>query len=772
MVKNIRLLVLFSAFSIVFAACLVLIPSNAEAAVDYDKHYYDPFGDIQLVAQEGHFVTGSQWDDLDITEMTSTSETTGIGPTKITFVKLSVTVKGTINEDDNIYGVFISTEKGEYSFAYKDKQTIGFNMEDETTIFAVADVAGSTITFTIEEDQLDEPESEFKWNALAIERTADGNYGDIAPNKLVKITEPWDRSTVFGAITVSGVTRDSLLTYEKVEIQIDGRSGSGWTEATDKGGWAEWEYTLDTAALAESEHIIYVRATDNNGDTHEDDITINVDQGAATSPASTSKEPAPNIGDKYVFGLSETDEPEMINIDISTTSDMETSVTEQDVEVGTYECWKMSTSQAGTLSIGGIELNFETEGDVYLEKDDFDIAKEDSTVKITSAVTAAQEQHKISVYSPAKVHYEFPIEVAKEWDGDTEATIDIDGSVTAEDLEIEYKCLFHSDSTSVPGGNFETFAIRSQNRDASFYKVEYYAPDIGYPVRIETYDIDDLLIGVLVLTGHDIKDTLIDLAEDVEMAVENGGEKVYKGDDVEFELKVKNNGVGKADNAVVIGYVEGVDPKVPIREFNRKILKIKPQEETTATLTWQANESGRYRISFQSFSDNSKMNVNDDSFVYDDITVYKKIVEPDPSFLSLNRTPALVGVAAILLIVIIVMVVLRKKKKPEDVQFVTVESLDDEEYDEDEDEEEEGEAEVAEVIVDHEEEGEKGSRGEGEGEEGEKEYQCPACEVELGGDELECPSCKVVFEEYLAGSGEDATPSIIDELAEETFGSE
>jgi len=29
-----------------------------------------------------------------------------------------------------------------------------------------------------------------------------------------------------------------------------------------------------------------------------------------------------------------------------------------------------------------------------------------------------------------------------------------------------------------------------------------------------------------------------------------------------------------------------------------------------------------------------------------------------------------------------------------------------------------------------------------------------------------------VFEEYLAGSGEDATPSIIDELAEETFGSE
>ena len=73
------------------------------------------------------------------------------------------------------------------------------------------------------------------------------------------------------------------------------------------------------------------------------------------------------------------------------------------------------------------------------------------------------------------------------------------------------------------------------------------------------------------------------------------------------------------------------------------------------------------------------------------------------------------------------------------------------------------EVELAEVIIEPDDE-----TG---GEDGEKEYQCPACEVELSGDELECPECKVVFEEFLAGI-EEENPSVADELLGETVAEE
>ena len=55
MMRNLRLLNLFITFSIVMTACIIFIPSNAEASVNYEQSYYDPYDDIQLVAQEGHF---------------------------------------------------------------------------------------------------------------------------------------------------------------------------------------------------------------------------------------------------------------------------------------------------------------------------------------------------------------------------------------------------------------------------------------------------------------------------------------------------------------------------------------------------------------------------------------------------------------------------------------------------------------------------------------------------------------------------------------------
>ena len=420
MMRNLRLLNLFITFSIVMTACIIFIPSNAEASVNYEQSYYDPYDDIQLVAQEGHFVTGSQWKDLDISQMNLKSETivTGVPPLIIetTEISMSVTVRGTVKDESKyIYGVYLTVNSEAYTLIYKDKIPLGVNMDTEEKFTPTVEGIGtSTITFKVEESQIGSPKSAYNWNAIAIERSDDGNFGDIAPNKLIKIIDPWDRSLVYGTIVIKGVTRSSLVTYEKVEIQLDSKSGSNWKTVTDKGGWKTWEYSLDTTLFSEIEHSIYVRATDSDGKTHFDDIMFTIDQESKDNPASTDMKPSPHIGDKYVFELSSAgeDAPEMINIDISTTSNMEASVVGQNIEVNSYDCWKMTTSQTGKLNIGGVVFNFETDVEIFLEDSNFDIAKEDSTIKITSGITTPQEQHKISEYSPPKLHYDFPVEVS------------------------------------------------------------------------------------------------------------------------------------------------------------------------------------------------------------------------------------------------------------------------------------------------------------------------------------------------------------------------
>jgi len=805
MVKVLRLFVLFFALSMILTACVVFIPSNAEAAMNYDQQYYDPYDDIQLVAQEGHFVTGSQWRDLDISQMYLKSETivTGIPPLtkEDTEISLSVTVRGTVRDEEGfIYAVYLNVGSTEYTLVYtKNKLPIGMNMNDPEDTFSpkVSGLGTSTIVFTVDESEIGSPKAPFKWNAMAIQRADDGNYGDIAPNKLVKITEPWDRSTVFGSITVNGVTRSSVVTYDKVEIQIDSESSSGWTEATDKGGWKNWEYNLDTSLLPDREHDIYVRATDSEGKLHFDDITLSIQQDSNLNPESTDVKPKPHIGDRYVFTISDdiSDAPEMINIDISATSDMEATVVGENEKINSYECWKMVTSQSGKLSLGGLDLSFDTDGEIYLENDNFDITREDSNIVITSPITPTEEQHKISEYTPPKVHYDFPIEVSKVWSANTEARIDLDGVVSTENQNIEYRCLFNSEELSVPGGEFETYAIRSQNYDASFYKVEYYAPDIGYPVRIETFDIDDMLIGVLVLSDYDIKDTFIEFSGVIELETGDGEGKIYEKDMIDFKVNVKNSGIGKAENALVVGYYKGVGSGEEKKEFTREEVELKSKSEKTVTLSLQINESGAYVVSFRSFSDSADSVYDAEEDYSDEVVVRLRTVDEESSTSKISTNTLIIGgVVIVIAIIIIIVLVTRKKKETSEYQFVTVEAVSDDSsaYEEElvevemaemisEPEAErvemisEPEAETVEMISKPEAERVEmisEPEAETEGEEGVKEYQCPACEADLRGDEMECPECKVVFEEYLAGLQDEEDPSKADELLGETVADE
>ena len=733
--------------------------TNVRADVNYELQYYDPLDDIQIVAQEGHFVTGDEWDYLDITEMTLRSETNLIK----TDITMSVTVKGIIkDQDDIIYGVYITVKSDVYFLAYKEKAAIGFNLDTGASVIPrVSGVGTSTISFTVEANQIGNPPNSFDWKALAVKRSGDGNFGDIAPNKLVKITEPWSRCTVSGNLLISGITRESALTYDSVEIQIDSESSSGWGPVNDRGGWSSWDHSIDTTALGDGEHTIYVRMTDNEGSEFEDDITIIVDQTSGSDPASTDEKPNPHIGDKYVFGISEDqdDSPEMINIDISTTSEMEVTLTGEDETLNSYNCWKMDTIQNGEVLIGGIKFTMDSEGEVYLEDDNFDIVKEDSTITIDSGLTDKQTQHKVSEYSPPKVHYDFPVEVKKKWSASTTASIAIEETTSSgghkettsqENIDIQYQCLF-SEEIYVPGGSFDTYAIRSQNNDATFYKVEYYAPLVGYPVRIETYDIDDLLIGVLVLNGYQIKDTFIQFTEEIDIGTEEDDGTIRNGDEVEFSVEVENTGKGTAKDALIVGKTRFAGSGDEWAEFDRETIKLDSLEKDSVNMKWTTNESGAFEIRFEAYSDESDVSVMDGEFNYDlELTVLKIESIGSDSFLDTNMIIIIVAIVIFLVIVIIVITKKRKEGDKEDeFKVVMVEAVESEPYEEEETEElvEVGEVMAEEAVAD-EEEG---------GEETEDRFGCPSCDASISGDEVECQECGIIFEEYLAGTIDEET---------------
>ncbi|UCE36017.1 MAG: hypothetical protein JSW00_10685 [Thermoplasmata archaeon] len=76
---------------------------------------------------------------------------------------------------------------------------------------------------------------------------------------------------VSGTITIEGTASDEDGDITQVEIQID--SGS-WEEAEGKTGWS---FQLDTTELSDGEHTITIRATDDEGESVEETLTIEVD---------------------------------------------------------------------------------------------------------------------------------------------------------------------------------------------------------------------------------------------------------------------------------------------------------------------------------------------------------------------------------------------------------------------------------------------------------------------------------------------------------------
>ncbi|MCF2138443.1 MAG: Ig-like domain-containing protein [Candidatus Lokiarchaeota archaeon] len=125
----------------------------------------------------------------------------------------------------------------------------------------------------------------YTWYASSTSYTATVTYysgssgGDtIAPS--VSITDPVNGATVSGSISITATASDNVG-VDYVQCKVD--SGTWVQDSTSPYSWS-----LDTTAISDGSHIIYVEAYDAAGNVGTDSITINVDNSGGTNNQLTS----------------------------------------------------------------------------------------------------------------------------------------------------------------------------------------------------------------------------------------------------------------------------------------------------------------------------------------------------------------------------------------------------------------------------------------------------------------------------------------------------
>lgn len=99
----------------------------------------------------------------------------------------------------------------------------------------------------------------------------------------VTIENPDDGATVSGNVTINGTASDpdTAGTVTSVEVRIDNGT---WMMANDTSGlvadWSTWSLTWNSTEVADGNHTITARATDNTGETSTDTINVTVDNAA------------------------------------------------------------------------------------------------------------------------------------------------------------------------------------------------------------------------------------------------------------------------------------------------------------------------------------------------------------------------------------------------------------------------------------------------------------------------------------------------------------
>jgi hypothetical protein len=521
-------------------AVALLLPQSAFAE-GYDIIYDDPTSDVEDMLGGGS-VRG--YEHLDITQIRSYEANFG------THLVLEMTVVGLITDSEDIIYSFniMDGEEEVYYIYYSDGVCTGYDYESGSSSVLQASGAGSdTLEIRIQISEVEDIiEYDFYGEALEYD---DGNNVypmDRAPDMdddwyddddyyyydvPIMITEPRPGSTVYGTKTIKGVTEYWGGEIESVEVQLDSTYSGGWQAASSTDSWETWSFEWDTTSYSDGEHTINARAYDGS-DHYHDSIDVYVDQSNEFSPR-TTEVPELAVGleleyeiifpaDSYYY-LGDTDIDAEMTMKVIDKETIE--VDNEDYETYTIEM-KMTMSMKMTYDDETMSVSMTMDSLQWLRVSDLATIKMEMEMQMSYSyfgMSGTETQEATSTCDPPLDSYNFPISIGEIWEAESTVTTttrtsgslsggysDTDVSETIQDNEA-----LHVEDVIVSAGTFETFVIWSGGSSdttygggtslltsGSSYTLTYYSPELGFPVKTESYDNNRDLQLTMELTSY------------------------------------------------------------------------------------------------------------------------------------------------------------------------------------------------------------------------------------------------------------------------------
>lgn len=506
-------------------------------AQDFDLSYSDPEGDVEdwdgIIYSEG-------FEYIDILEISSSENILG------TQLILDMTVSGVITDSEYINYIFFLMDGEEwiYIITYNNGVCTGMDMSGESTDILQASGEG-TDTLEVRVQMSNLPEiSEFDFWGEASENneateqylfdrvpdSGPGWYDDYFPYDMpVMIIEPKPGATVSGTKTITGVT-DPYYEMVSVEIQFDSESEQGWILTTTNDNWETWSYEWQSTTLPDGEHTLFARGY-NGTEYYLDSITVYVDQSNAISPP-TANVPTLKLGHELRYEMDMTElmeEYPLEGMEMEMSMEMTMKVKNKEtIEVnGTqYEAYviDMTMSMSIIMMFEGESYSetMTSEGTQWLRESDLATIKAITETSYSSFGMTSSSKTTIT-YDPPMDDYNFPISIAEKWTSTCTVTIEdiytyngeSDSGTDSYEATIEYQAL-HVEDVTVSAGTFETFVIwfMEPSEDSMGgtgtpffssspgYTLNYYSPNIGFPVKTEYYNLNRELYMSMDLVSY------------------------------------------------------------------------------------------------------------------------------------------------------------------------------------------------------------------------------------------------------------------------------
>ncbi len=523
--------------SLIFVA--LLLPQSAFAE-GYDITYDDPSYDVEDML--GGYISG--YDYLDIIQINSYETNFG------THLVLEMTVMGLITDSGDIsYSFYIMDgEEDVYYIWYSDGVCTGYDYESGSSSVLQASGSGSeTLEVRIQISEVEDiSDYDFYGEALEYDDVNNVYPMDRAPDLdddwyddddyyyydvPIMITEPRPGSTVYGTRTIKGVTEYWGGEIESVEIQLDSTYSGGWQAASSTDSWDTWSFEWDTTSYSDGENTINARAYDGY-EYYYDSIDVFVDQSTESSPRTTDvPELAVGLeleyeiifpGDSYYY-LGDMDIDAEMTMKVIDKETIE--VDGEDYETYAIEM-KMSISMTMTFEDETMSSSITMDSIQWLRVSDLATIKMEMEMQTSYSywgTSGTETQEATSTCDPPMDSYNFPISIGETWEaiGTVTTTTQTSGSLSGgySDTDVsettqEYEAL-HVEDVTVSAGTFETFVIWSgESSDStlssgaslftsgSVYTLTYYSPELGFPVKTESYDSNRELQLTMELTSY------------------------------------------------------------------------------------------------------------------------------------------------------------------------------------------------------------------------------------------------------------------------------